>query len=72
MPINRKKGDAKSFRVVAERREVIDRDLLSVALFGWIIDKVRVDTKNEAATERVAGGYASPAGYVKDRNEAGA
>jgi len=40
MPTRRKKEDQR-IRVVAERREEIDRDMLSVALFGWIVDRLR-------------------------------
>ena len=48
---DRKKGGGKKVRVVAERREVVDRDLLSVALFGWTVDKVRAD-RREAREDR--------------------
>jgi len=43
MPGDQRKKEArsKSIRVVAERRETLDRDMLSVALFGWIVDRLR-------------------------------
>jgi hypothetical protein len=41
MPAHQKKEDDKGIRVVAQRREEIDRDMLSVALFGWIVDRLR-------------------------------
>jgi hypothetical protein len=41
MPAHRKREDNKGIRVVAQRREEIDRNLLSVALFGWIVDRLR-------------------------------
>lgn len=51
MPGSRKKGDTKKILVVAERREALDRDMLSVALFGWIMDKVRAEKRTNAASQ---------------------
>jgi hypothetical protein len=53
----RKKGDDRQLKVVAERREAIDYDLLATALFCWIIDKVRAEHQagKPARTEQQGG-----------------
>ena len=33
--------------MVVERREHVDRDMLSVALFGWIMDKLRAESSGK-------------------------
>ena len=43
MPRSRPKGDKKKFRVVAERRNAIDTTVLAVALFSWVMEKVRAE-----------------------------
>lgn len=40
----KKKGDLSQVHVVVERREKVDRDLLSVALFGWLMDMLRAES----------------------------
>jgi hypothetical protein len=40
----KKKGDLSQVHVVVERRERIDQDMLSVALFGWLIEKLRAES----------------------------
>ena len=43
MPSNRKKGASRDVKVVAELRESVDHDLLSVALFSWLMDRLRAE-----------------------------
>jgi hypothetical protein len=43
MPRSRTKGDNRKIRVVAQRREAIDTSVLAVALFSWVMDKVRAE-----------------------------
>jgi hypothetical protein len=40
----KKKGDLNQVHVVVERREYVDRDMLSVALFGWLMEKLRAES----------------------------
>ena len=40
----KKKGDLSQVHVVVERREQVDRDMLSVALFGWLMEKLRAES----------------------------
>lgn len=44
----RKNGDARRIRVVPELRETLDRDMLSTALFGMIMSRVRAEKHADA------------------------
>jgi hypothetical protein len=50
----KKKGDLSQIHVVVERRERVDRDMLSVALFGWIMDKLRAERPTAEPTPKPA------------------
>lgn len=43
----RKKGVSRDVKVVAELRESVDRDLLSVALFSWLMDRLRAEKEHQ-------------------------
>lgn len=40
----KKKGDLSQVHVVVERREHVDREMLSVALFAWLMEKLRAES----------------------------
>jgi hypothetical protein len=52
----KQKGDLSQVHVVVERRKHVDRDMLSVALFGWLMEKLRAEStggKHRAGRPRV-------------------